>query len=370
MAVAVGGRITSCLYNCCGLRNGKFVTPLSMARNEVLQVRNYAARKGTREKARKKKVKVEVKKVGFIPFKLRQKKTAPRITRRIDDSMKPDPQDNVWISKYYKWPVYDFAAAVQCHRETNHPTVYNNPDGELYVNIELDMRAAKANRYLDAFTRIVSIPHPFDTGSARSVLVFCKSRELQKSALEAGATVAGDTELIKNVQSGELSLHDFHFVVAHPDILPELVSVRGLMKRKFPNQKSGTLGTDIPGMVSRFHSGIEYSAKVDQYLKDLGWIFTSFGKIDMDTSHLEENFSSLLKDVNSVRPNREGPFITKCCLVTLPSLERLKVDYKQYIDEVDNGNEKEKVEEDDDENDDAVEVETERSEMNKTSVVG
>jgi hypothetical protein len=40
-------------------------------------------------------------------------------------------------------------------------------------------------------------------------------------------------------QSGELSLHDFHFIVAHPDILPELVSVRGLMKRKFPNQKSG-----------------------------------------------------------------------------------------------------------------------------------
>jgi hypothetical protein len=42
-------------------------------------------------------------------------------------------------------------------------------------------------------------------------------------------------------QSGELSLKDFHFVVAHPDILPELVSVRGLLKRKFPSQKSGTL---------------------------------------------------------------------------------------------------------------------------------
>jgi hypothetical protein len=42
-------------------------------------------------------------------------------------------------------------------------------------------------------------------------------------------------------QSGELSLQDFHFIVAHPDILPELVSVRGLMKRKFPTQKSGTL---------------------------------------------------------------------------------------------------------------------------------
>lgn len=47
---------------------------LSVPLNELLQVRNYAARKGTREKARKKKVKVEVKKVAFIPFKLRQKK--------------------------------------------------------------------------------------------------------------------------------------------------------------------------------------------------------------------------------------------------------------------------------------------------------
>ena len=37
------------------------------------QARNYAARKGTREKAKKKKVKVEIKKVGFIPHNLREK---------------------------------------------------------------------------------------------------------------------------------------------------------------------------------------------------------------------------------------------------------------------------------------------------------
>ena len=34
---------------------------------------NEAARKGTREKARQKKVKVEIKKVGFIPHNLRKK---------------------------------------------------------------------------------------------------------------------------------------------------------------------------------------------------------------------------------------------------------------------------------------------------------
>lgn len=37
------------------------------------QVRHYAARKGTRMKAQKKKVKVEVKKLGFIPHNLRVK---------------------------------------------------------------------------------------------------------------------------------------------------------------------------------------------------------------------------------------------------------------------------------------------------------
>jgi len=84
----------------------------------------------------------------------------------------------------------------------------------------------------------------------------------------------------------------------------------------------------------------------------------------MDTSHLEENFSALLKDVNSMRPNREGPFITKCCLVAPPSPERLKVDYSQYIEE-----DASKREEEDDEEE---ENETDKSELEKTSaaVVG
>jgi hypothetical protein len=85
----------------------------------------------------------------------------------------------------------------------------------------------------------------------------------------------------------------------------------------------------------------------------------------MDTSHLEENFSALLKDVYSVRPNREGPFITKCCLVSLPSPERLKVDHKQYIYEDDNEKEAEDKEEEGDDGED----ETDKSEVKKASVV-
>lgn len=38
-----------------------------------MYVRNYAARKGTREKKKKTKVKVEVQKIGFIPHNQRDK---------------------------------------------------------------------------------------------------------------------------------------------------------------------------------------------------------------------------------------------------------------------------------------------------------
>ena len=56
------------------------------------------------------------------------------------------------------------------------------------------------NRFMDPFTRVVYTPHPFSNGGARPLLAFCKTHDLQRTALEAGATVAGDTELIRNVQ--------------------------------------------------------------------------------------------------------------------------------------------------------------------------
>ena len=68
------GRVIASFYNCCSLRTGVLAPFVNISVHEVFQTRNYAARKGTREKARKKKVKVEVKKLEFIPHNLRKKK--------------------------------------------------------------------------------------------------------------------------------------------------------------------------------------------------------------------------------------------------------------------------------------------------------
>lgn len=111
----------------------------------TFQERNYAARKGTRERKKKAKVKVEVKKVGFIAHNLRgrEQMLAARVSKKFNDSWKLDPIDNVYAMKYYKWIVYPFSEAVKAHRETHHPEIYNKPEAELYVTVELNMQAEK-----------------------------------------------------------------------------------------------------------------------------------------------------------------------------------------------------------------------------------
>lgn len=116
--------------------------------------------------------------------------------------------------------------------------------------------------------------------------------------------------------------------------MPELIALRGLMKRKFPNPRSETLGTNLVEMIKHFSNGISYTATKDEHQQDFGLISTSVGTLDMDTQKLEENLQSLLQDVDSVRPKREGErFIKRVLLKSPPSSERLKIDAYQYIPE-------------------------------------
>ncbi|XP_016987090.1 50S ribosomal protein L1 [Drosophila rhopaloa] len=294
-----------------------------------------AARKGTREKARKKKVKVEVKKVGFIPHNQRNKKiNVKRADKHVDDSWKQVPKDDCYVGRYYRWPVYSVQEAIQCHRETHHPSMYNVPNAPLNVDIELNMQAEKITRFVDNFQRMAMIPHKFDHGEDRKIIVFTKGNNEVLEAREAGASLVGGVELIKDITSGELLLSDYQYVIAHPNILAELVALRGLMKRKFPNPKSETLGTNLGEMIVKFSSGISYSAAKDEYQQNFGLITARVGTLDMDAQKLEDNIKYLLQDINTMRPKREGRFITRVLLKSPPSSEQLKIDPYVYVPEM------------------------------------
>ncbi|CAH0553170.1 unnamed protein product [Brassicogethes aeneus] len=301
-----------------------------------IQVRNYAARKGTRDRKAKKKVKAEVVKVGFVPHNQRNKLKllAQREPLKFDDSWKRNPTDDVYVAKYYKWVVYPFAEAVKCHQETHSPEMYNKPNANLHVTIELNMQGEKKTRFVDNFTSVVKVPYNFDHGEERTIVVFSKNPDEQNEAITAGATLSGGSDLIKQIQNGDVSLQDFQYCIAHPNILPELVQLRGLMKKKFPNPKMGTLDVNLGKVVDKFLNGVKYQAVKDDYEKEFGCIKTVIGSLDMDIKHLEENFSVLINDVNSMKPRRPGTFIDRCILWSPPSQEVLKVDHAVFLKEL------------------------------------
>lgn len=261
------------------------------------------------------------------------------------------PYDDAYIGKYYRWRVYSVAEAVECHRETHHPTAYNEPNAPLIAHIEIDMQGEKATRFVDNFLRMAPIKFKFDHGQERKILVFTKGQESIDAARNAGAILAGGADLIKQIQNGDLNLQEFDHVIANTNILPEIVTLRGLMKKKFPNVKNGTLGGNIEEMVTRAMIGIQYSAMKDEYQKNFGLVTTQFGTLEMPVEHLEDNLKNLLIDIDAMRPKREGKFISRVLLKSPPSGEVLKIDPFLYVQESRSDFKKPKgaAEEDDDE---------------------
>lgn len=111
---------------------------------------------------------------------------------------------------------------------------------------------------------------------------------------------------------GNVRFSDYQFILAHPDIMPELLALRGLLKKKFPSPKSETLGLDVPALVSKFMSGIFISGKRDEHQENFGLVETSLGRVRNDDSinrsckthsninQSNHNFFSLLNIIRAV----------------------------------------------------------------------
>lgn len=279
--------------------------------------------------------------------------------KHIKDYWMQVPHDDCYIGKYYQWRIHTVAQAVEFHRETHHPTAYNEPNAPLIAHIELDMQGDKPTRFVDNFLRMAPIKYKFEHGQERKILVFTKGQESIDAAINAGATLAGGADLVKQIQNGDLNLGEFDHVLAQTAILPEIVPLRGLMKKKFPNVKNSTLGNDIKEMVTRAMIGIQYGAAKDDYQKNFGLVTTQIGTLEMPVEHLEDNLKNLLIDIDAMRPRREGKFITRVLLKSPPSKEVLKVDPFLYVQESKSDfkrTSKGAVEEDEDESGDGEET--------------
>jgi len=160
--------------------------------------------------------------------------------------------------------------------------------------IDIAVRLGVNPRHADQMVR-GAVVLPFGTGQTIRVAVFAKG-DKAKEALDAGADVVGDDDLVEKVSGGFL---DFDRVIATPDMmgkvgkLGKVLGPRGLM----PNPKVGTVTANVAGAVKEAKAG-----KIEYRVEKAGVVHTRIGKASFTAQGLEENARTLLNQLVRQKP--------------------------------------------------------------------
>ena len=148
-----------------------------------------------------------------------------------------------------------------------------------------------------------SVVLPNGLGKTVRVLVFAKG-DKEKEALDAGADLVGNDEIIEKIKGGWL---EFDRVIATPDMMgavgkiAKILGPRGLM----PNPKVGTVTFDVANAVKELKAG-----KVEFRVEKAGIIHSPVGKISFGAEKLSENVNALLEIIIKLKPaSSKGTYI-------------------------------------------------------------
>ena len=168
------------------------------------------------------------------------------------------------------------------------------PEYKFDQTVEAVLRLNVDPRKADQLVR-GSVNLPNGTGKTAKVLVFARGPKATE-ALEAGADIVGDDDLVQKVADGFL---DFDSVVDTPDMmgkvgrLGKILGPRGLM----PNPKLGTVTNDVAKAIKELKGGrVEYRA--DRY----GIAHVVLGKVSFTPEQLAENYGAVYDEILRMKP--------------------------------------------------------------------
>lgn len=148
-----------------------------------------------------------------------------------------------------------------------------------------------------------SVVLPNGLGKTVRILVFAKG-DKEKEALEAGADLVGNDEIIEKIKGGWL---EFDRVIATPDMMgsvgkiAKILGPRGLM----PNPKVGTVTFDVANAVKELKAG-----KVEFRVEKAGIVHSPVGKVSFGAERLSENVNALLETIIKLKPaSSKGTYI-------------------------------------------------------------
>lgn len=140
-----------------------------------------------------------------------------------------------------------------------------------------------------------SVVLPNGLGKTVRILVFAKG-EKEKEALEAGADLVGNDDVIEKIKGGWM---EFDRVIATPDMMGsvgkigKILGPRGLM----PNPKVGTVTFEVANAVKELKAG-----KVEFRVEKAGIVHSPVGKVSFGAEKLSENVSALLETIIKLKP--------------------------------------------------------------------
>ena len=187
--------------------------------------------------------------------------------------------------------------------------VKSMPEYKFDQTVEAVLRLNVDPRKADQLVR-GSVNLPNGTGKTARVLVFARGPKATE-ALEAGADIVGDDDLVQKVADGFL---DFDSVVATPDMmgkvgrLGRVLGPRGLM----PNPKTGTVTMDVAKAIKDIKGG-----KVDFRVDKNGNLSFLIGKLSFTEQALDENFKAVADEIKRLKPSTvKGRYVTKATITS------------------------------------------------------
>lgn len=187
--------------------------------------------------------------------------------------------------------------------------VKSMPEYKFDQTVEAVLRLNVDPRKADQLVR-GSVNLPNGTGKTAKVLVFARGPKATE-ALEAGADIVGDDDLVQKVADGFL---DFDSVVATPDMmgkvgrLDRVLGPRGLM----PNPKTGTVTMDVAKAIKDIKGG-----KVDFRVDKNGNLSFLIGKLSFTEQALDENFKAVADEIKRLKPSTvKGRYVTKATITS------------------------------------------------------
>lgn len=140
----------------------------------------------------------------------------------------------------------------------------------------------------------VNLPH--GTGKTIRVAAFVPD-DLIDEAKKAGAVEAGNDDLIKKIESGDIN---FDVAIAVPAMMKNLGKVAKTLGQKglMPNPKAGTVTENVVKTIEALKKG-----RIECKMDKTGIIHVPFGKISFGGKKLADNLHALMDGIYEARPS-------------------------------------------------------------------